>query len=600
VAVEPKDLESILTARRHFAQKTLDQFGQLRETYQDRDDRVMMLDQILTGDWHVVWPDRTVERALPKIPNYPRLARSHRTYLVGQTDPTLSIRPSDMTDKAKANAEQRERIVQGWQDRSLVRLLMPEWAGDLVVTGLCATKVLPDMGEKDKAKRFPMYMWVNPRHLYPSPMFAKGPFLDDAIIAFEDKANSVAKRFNSGDTLDRMLATAAKRGMTEADKVRVIEYHDDKVSMVIAEALYRSDPGKNRAFEVLMYEEHGLEKCPIVVGTTSTHDGVYRSQLDDGLAMLNTGNRLMTLHLDSAVQKVYPTLVVSEGVENESDYGPGAVIHLTDPSARIEYLNTPAAAYDNYQIIRQLDSYLRTAFLLPPSLTGDPNESVTSAAGINATQSMPNAEVVAIQRHAIAPMLQAANEIAIRADEKWADVEKTITGVAKGSPFVEKYQPSKAFAGNYANTVTYGMGAGVDAVTLNVALLQNKGEGLISERTAREKSPYVDDPLVEEQQIASEQMQKAAFSALIAGAAAPPGDPRALTADQIVAIWEDLEKPGGLKAALKNHLTQQQQMLMQPPETGAPALASPGMAGAGEPQQPPPFQGPPLEELLGA
>jgi hypothetical protein len=157
VAVEPNDLEAILTARRHFAQKTLDQFGQARETYQDRDDRVMILDQILSGDWHVVWPDRTVERALPKIPNYPRLARSHRTYLVGQTDPTLSIRPSDMTDKAKANAEQRERIVTGWQDRSLVRLLMPEWAGDLVVTGLCATKVLPDMAERDKSKRFPQY-----------------------------------------------------------------------------------------------------------------------------------------------------------------------------------------------------------------------------------------------------------------------------------------------------------------------------------------------------------------------------------------------------------------------------------------------------------
>ena len=63
---------------------------------------------------------------------------------------------------------------------------------------------------------------------------------------------------------------------------------------------------------------------------------------------------------------------------------------------------------------------------------------------------------------------------------------------------------------------------------------------------------------------------------------------------------EDLEKPGGLKAALRNHLEAQQQMLMQPPPTGAPALASPGIAGAGEPQQPPPFQGPPLEELLGA
>ena len=95
-------------------------------------------------------------------------------------------------------------------------------------------------------------------------------------------------------------------------------------------------------------------------------------------------------------------------------------------------------------------------------------------------------------------------------------------------------------------------------------------------------------------------MTKAAFSALIAGAAAPPGDPRALTAQQIADIWDDLEQPGGtLKEAIRNHLNAQQAPLAPVPETGSPALASPGMAGAGEPQ-PPAFMGPPIEEMMGA
>jgi hypothetical protein len=250
--------------------------------------------------------------------------------------------------------------------------------------------------------------------------------------------------------------------------------------------------------------------------------------------------------------------------------------------------------------MRVMDQAIRAAVLLPPSVTGDPNESVTSAAGISATQSMPNAEVVSMQRDTIAPMLQAANEVAFRGEEQYGDTEKTISGVSKGTPFTETYKPSADINGNYENEVVYGMGAGLDKISLNVALLQNKGEGMISDRTAREKSPFVDDPLGEEKQIMLETLNKAAQSGIIAGTAAPPGDPRGISLQQLVAIRKELDNPDGtIWDAIAQHLTDQQQALVPTPETGPPALGSPGIAGAGEPQ-PPTFAGPPIEELLGA
>ena len=597
VAPDAQDLDAILTERRHFADKTLSEYGSLRNSYSDRDERIRILDQILAGDWHVVWPDHIVDRALPKIPNYPRLARKHRVHLVAETMPTLTVRPSKMTDDAKTNAEQRERAIIGWQERSNVNLQIPEWAGDLIVTGTSAVKVLPDF-TVSKDERFPLYQRIDPRTLYPGPTFTRGPWLDDAIISYEEKVPALEKRF--GVDLAPLLRDAQKLGNAEASKLRVIEWYDDDRAMVIAESMFRQSPGRKKPFEVLLDERHGLSKCPVVIGVANTHDGAYRSPLDDGLAMLNTANRLVTLHIDSATRNVYATLVVDDSIENPEDEGPGAILHSTasgDVMSHIGYLTHPAGPYDNYQIMRQLDAALRTAFLLPPSVTGDPNESVTSAAGINATQTMPNAEVVSLQRDSIAPMLQAANELAIRADEKWADVKKTITGVVKGTPFAETYTPSKLFNGDYTNKVTYGMGAGLDQVNTSVMIKQDLGAGLMSRQSAMEKSPFTENPVEEMKRIMREQLTDAAFSGILAATQLPPGTPGAIDLPTLAAIWKDIESEGiTIREALERHAERIALVQPQTPEQSMSGLTSPGMAGAAEPQ--PPSVSSPLEDLL--
>ena len=564
-----------------------------------------MIDKLARGDWHMVWPDRKVDRALPKIPNYIDLALRHRARLVAEQMPTIAKRPTKLTDEAKKKAECIERYLYGYWDRSHIgSFKMHQWGGDAMVAGLAVCRVLPDLTQTDKTKRFPLFHRIDPRICYPSPTFAEGPFIDDMVTAENFSVYEVENTYDH--ELGPMLNRAMKLGNADQDQVRVYQFYDKERVLHVAEAMFENGGSGRREFEVLADYAHELGKCPVVIGTRPSHDGAYRGDFDQMPAMLNTANRMMTMHLDSAAEGVYPTIVVDGEVENPNDRGPGAIIQVANNQGNvldhIDFLRNPAGPYDNYQLMRTVDTALRTAALLPPSVTGDPNESVTSAAGIGATQSMPNAEVISLQRDTIGPMLQAANEIALMVDEKHCDADKTITGTQRGSAFVERYTPSKHIAGDYSNDVVYGLGAGADKVTTGVMVLQAKGEGLLPDRLARELHPITSDynPIDLEAMFATEQMTKASFSALIAGAAAPPGDPRALSAQQIADIWDDLEKPGvTLKEAIRNHLTDQQAALAPVPETGAPALASPGIAGAGEPQ-PPAFNGPPLQELMGA
>ena len=577
----------------------LDRWQYHKDSYQARDNRVQTIDKVARGDWHMVWPDSKAERQLPRIPNYVDLAVRHRARLVAETMPTISVKPESVKAEAKIRAEKRERIISGWWDRNHISgFRMQQWGTDLMLTGLAATRVLPDFSQPDPAKRFPLYHRLDPRTVYPSPVFAEGPFIDDAVVGQEMTVTQVQTQYDCD--LGAMMSQAKKLGETTADRVNVFSFYDRERVMIVAQPISTKKKGM---FEVCVDEAHGLGKCPIVIGVRPSHDGAYRGDFDSMLGMLNVGNIMMNLHLDSAARKVYAVMIHDEALENPEDEGPGAILSVKDNTGRVgdhvDYLQHPAAAYDNYQVMRTLDSAIRTAALLPPSVTGDPNESVVSAAGVAATQSMPNAEVVSLQRDSLAPMLQAANELAMRCEEMHSDVDKTITGVQRGAPFAEKYKPSKDIAGDYNNEVMYGMGSGLDKVNTSVMVKQDLGAGLISRQEARELSPFVPDPIRTERLVRTEMLTDAAYAGILAATQLPPGTPGAIDLPTLAALWEDLEKDDiPLRDALKLHA--ERMALVKPPASPSDQMnpMRPGMAGQQGAQETPTMQGPPLEQLL--
>ena len=70
------------------------------------------------------------------------------------------------------------------------------------------------------------------------------------------------------------------------------------------------------------------------------------------------------------------------------------------------------------------------------------------------------------------------------------------------------YSPTKLFDGHYDSQAVYGAGAGLDAINKKFAVQQDRAGGLISKRTARQQTDYIDNEEAESRQIDFEDVQE--------------------------------------------------------------------------------------------
>jgi hypothetical protein len=171
----------------------------------------------------------------------------------------------------------------------------------------------------------------------------------------------------------------------------------------------------------------------------------------------------------------------------------------------------PNQPFSNFQIMREVSGSVRTSFLLPVSRSGDPNESIISAAGIGATQGQFNEDVRAIQRDALGPLVEAAFEVALALDEKmYGGTTKTIWS-SKAGAYKETYVPNVDINGYRKVQVRYGAMSGLDEVNQGVMVMQQLGSNIISRTDAMELSPFVEDP----QRTKKRQLQEALETAMV-------------------------------------------------------------------------------------
>jgi hypothetical protein len=582
---EAHEVTAALEARRH-DQYVLDTYGSLQVAYADYHADLREVLRIYGNEFDVVWPDGKITRGLPKITNYMQLAADDRAREIGATLPSLACRVEKGGDPAKAAAEKRERILGGYWEKNNIN---SGWLSDLgynAMKGLVAIKVLPDFREKDKTKRYPCYTILDPLNVYPEPIFTRGPNPHSVIHARMENARKVEKDYG--------LTLGWSKDLSNTDKVRLIEFYDDTEITVVAEET-NVHSGQKKRREIVMQERHEMGRCPVVVSARRTLSGVYMSEFIGGLGVTNTLNRFITMMLDDAYQKVYsPT--ISYDVENPEEGGPGGHLIKSSKEGTFEWVQAPNQPFTNVQLTRELNASARAANIIPPSRSGDPNESIISAAGISASQSQFVADVRSIQRDQISEAMQAANELAFKADEVWCQPYEN--GKPSAKPIFsfhsqnENYSPSKDIGGNYRNRVVYGMGSGLDEINQNVMTIQQLQSGLISQLTAMEMSPFVEDPQREKKQMAIEQLDQATFAGLVAQAQQGLLDPRSLAS-----IRRAVESDGTTLADAIETFTQQAPLA--PPQPTAPGAANaPGIAGAGEANQPAP-PAPELSALLG-
>ena len=578
MAVTPREATEALAERENDVRVVLDRWGFTHESYTDWKERQALIDDYIADRFVHAWPDGKKEQSRPYVPNLVKMASEYRARLVSSLNPSIVRRPRKAGEEAKNAAEKVERILAGYWEHNQggerpVPLLVPQFAHDAMHGGVCAVKVLPDFS-KPPGERFPNYIRLNPRFLYPEPLFSPGPFLTSAIYAYEEKARVVAEMFKAKGEMRMLREMAKRKGIANPDRVRVIQYLDDMQVLVIAQAL----GDKSKALHItLVDEQHELGRCPVAVGVRPSPDGKYRGDFDSMLAILDTWHKFMVLHTDAASQAVYPATLDFD-VENPEEYGPDAQLRASSPNARFEIIQHPGANFSNHQIMRQLADSASAASLMPPAAQGDPNESIISAAGISAATSPVTDHVRSLQRHTIAPLLQAANELAMRGDEKHADVPKTVSGVAEGAPFSETYRASEVFGGDYSNEVVYGPGAGLDEINQHVMVTGQLQARMIDKETAMELSPFVRNPVETKKKLLLEDLTEATMAGLIAQAQAG-----ALSSDQLASIEKAVaDEDMTLREAI---LAVTNQAPMASPEQPEALPGAPGIAGAGRGQQ---------------
>lgn len=583
--LDAAEVSEALYARQQ-AEKVLTTWGSIRTTYNDWHSELETVLNIYAGRWDVVWPDNVITRSLPKTPNWLQLAADDRARAVGAANPAQRCRPAKPADDAKIAAEKRERILGGYWEGSRVRLQTPRWAHDAMASGFTACLVLADTS-KPIAERFPVYKRLEPALCYPDPVFTDGPFCDSFIYAYEDTARTVELRYG----LEPGQLSGFKDPRTSQAKVRVISYWDSEDMVIVAEPVSIGPRRKTRT-ELIVAEKHLMGRCPVAIGARPSMDGTYRGEFFGGLGVLNLLNRLYTLTLDDATYKVYPARIDFD-IENPEDWGPDATLHAQSRDARMEFVQPPNAPFTNIQLMRDLAGFARAQFILPPSRSGDPNESIISAAGISASQSQFNSDVQAIELDVLAPMLQAANELAFKADEVWCDATKTIYGTGPKGSYTETYKPSKDIAGQHRNEVVYGPGSGLDEINTNVMVIQQLDAGLIDRDTAMELSPFVQDPGAVSKRRVLQTLDDALLSGLITQAA--QGQLLASDLAHIRQMAEDTSTP--LHEIIAMHAPLMAAPLAAPsPEEGL--AEAPGIAGAQEAQTASNL--PPLAQVLGA
>ena len=591
MALQAKDVTDAL-AEREQSQRILDRWGAVRVSYRDWKEEIRAMDDAYNSNYLMRWPDNSASVGYPKVPNLPLIAAEDRARLVAAGNPSIVCRSERTSDRAKSASEKRERILAGYWERNRVRLWMPAWAHDLMASGVSLVKVLPDFASP-KRERFPVYDRVDPRYAYPGPAYSKGPFLEDCIVTYRGKQKDIGRRFGMSEELATFTARAKARSGEKGEEITVIEFYDEDILAVLAV----TGQGRSQSQRWLIEPtKHNLKHCPIAIGVRPTPAGIYRGDFIGSLAVMNVWNQLMTLHLDAAMQAVYPARITYD-IENPEEYGPDAELRAQSREGKVEFVQTPGQNFSNHQMLALLGKFAEVSALMPPSRSGDPNESIISAAGMSQANSQMADHVRSLERDSLAPMLEAANELAFRSDETAADVKKDIVGYIRGTAFRDTYKPSEDIGGNYRNQVVYGLGSAGGEINTSVMALQQAGAGLISKQTAREQSVFVEDPIAEGKRIAKEFLQDAMFAGLVSRAQANAVDPV-----QLARIDKALESENKtLSEAIQENLAVAP--LAQPPASAAPAGA-PGVAGAARGQQAQGAQAqrpslPPLEQLLG-
>jgi hypothetical protein len=377
-------------------------------------------------------------------------------------------------------------------------------------------------------------------------------------------------------------------GENTGNDIELIKYMDKDQTVLYL-------PNNNNL--ILSTVKNPLGKMTVRIARRPGIDDEPRGQFDDVIYVQMARARFANLAMEAAEKSIQAPLVVPSDVL-DLPMGPDAVIRTTQPQGvgRVR-LDIPAAAFQEQSA---LQSELRLGARYPEGRTGNIDASIITGQGVQALLGAFDSQIKAGQT-ILAEVLEDVLELCFEMDELLFNEEKSVRGVAQGTPYELKYMPSKDIKGDTSVEVRYGLMAGLDPSRALIFSLQALGADLVSKDFIRRELPWSVNVTMEEQRIEIEKMRENLTASITASAQAIPAmvaqgqDPTKLI-QNIADVIERRRKGESIESAALAVFkvetpAQPPQSEMAPPgsqgpvEQAPPSPAAPGQPSGGAPQQ---------------
>lgn len=546
----------------------------LRRFYAERDARHMTvydvrtgkIDNVMPGTMPDIWPKPIVANAIDVA------ARQMAENLAPL--PAINCANGVVTsERQRKYVAKKTKIAHSYVDHSQLRSKMTQGCDWYLSYGS-----LPFVVEPDFEAGCPRIRIENPMKAY--PQFD----LSGKVISFTKVWREEAWRIADKFPLHAQAILGRQFGPTseiQPDSLLECIKYCDRDSYV----LYLPE----RQNLVLMSTPNPFGKVPVAIARKPSYDDQDRGQFDDVIYPYLARARMALLGLQGTQRNVRAPLAIPTDIQ-KVPFGDDAILRTNSPE-KIRRITTdlPVHAFQQEAVLQE---EIRNGTRTPAAATGEIQASVITGKGVEALSGGYDTQIATGQAM-IGHALEQALSLCFEMDEKyWPDTEKSIQGMVNGTPFNEKYVPTRDIKGDHTVNVSYGFAAGMNPNQALIFLLQLRGDQDISRDFLQRQLPMDIDVTAMQAQIDNEQvtdaLKQGVFSMLAsAGIMAQQGmDPTQVLA-RAASIIEQREKGIPMHEAILKAFQPQQQALTPAAQAAAEAQGgAPSGGGEGGPGVP--------------
>lgn len=466
----------------------------LKDAARESDQRHRDVHDVRTGDIDTVIPGSMPDAwPRPVVANMIDTTARDTSEVMGQMPSINCTNSLQTSDRSKKFSSKRTKMANHYVISS--RLPAGEqvkYCDHYLSFGLAVYSVEPDFD-----RRTPIIRVENPMGAYPElDLFGR---LKSYSRVWREEAVSLVAKYPQ---LIRVLKPQSSTGYDEDGgwaerEIEVCKYTDaDQITMYL--------PSHSNTMIDSMPNPMG--KLTISIAVRPSFDHEFRGAFDDAIWVYLAKSRMAMLGLEATEKAVRAPIAVPRDVQRMV-FGADSVLRTDNPD-KIRYVGIDMPQFAA-QEAQNMERELRLATRSPQSRSGNVDANIITGKGIEALQGGFDT-VITTGQQVIGQALKRALEYAFEMDEKlWPNDKKTIRGVVQGAPFEETYTPSKDIGGNYLVDVAYGFAAGQDPARAIVAMLQLRGDNLVSRDFVMRQLPMEIDVVQMQTQIDNEQFEDA-------------------------------------------------------------------------------------------